>query len=119
MTTEKKYNRFQAALDVQNASNPCGVALELVKITQDATNDPTVRGTQAVCEDPAVALCVDKLSDMTGRIPGMMKIKPGTGELQFTTKNYSNAYDACVALSKNRNHGIASLRWYSTEVETV
>jgi len=116
MTTEKKFNRFQQALDVQNACNPSGVALLLVEVIKDAMADPNVRGTKAVCEDPAVALVVDKLSDMTGRIPFLMK-SGADGQLVPTTKNYCNADEACRKLAENRNYGIAALRWFSSDVK--
>lgn len=61
----KKYNRFQVALDIQNACNPSGVAIELVKIIKDAMDDPACKGTMAVRGDPAVAMVVQKLHDLT------------------------------------------------------
>lgn len=67
------YNRFQVALDIQNACNPAGVARELVKIILDAQNDPASTGTMWVRKDPAVRLVIDKLLDLSGR-PGFSDI---------------------------------------------
>lgn len=119
MNTEvKKFNRFQQALDVQNACNPSGVSILLTEIIQDAMRNPIpgYGGTINVCKDPAVVLVIDKLHDMTGRTPYLMRLKAGTGELEPTVKNFCNAYDACEKLAKNINYGIGSLRWYSEDV---
>jgi hypothetical protein len=58
------YDRFKVAVDIQNASNPSGVAHELVRVIQDAYLDPKWEGTAWVCADPAVVAVVDKLQSL-------------------------------------------------------
>lgn len=58
------YNRFKIARDLQNASNPAGVAVELVRIIKAAQSDPACTGTDYVRSDAAVAACIDKLESL-------------------------------------------------------
>jgi hypothetical protein len=60
----KGYNRFKVAVDIQNACNPSGVARELVRVIEDAMQDPAYTGTDYVRSDPAVVAVVDKLSSL-------------------------------------------------------
>jgi hypothetical protein len=60
----KGYNRFQVAVDIQNACNPSGVARELVRIIEDAMQDPAYTGTDYMRRDPAVVAVVDKLQSL-------------------------------------------------------
>lgn len=63
---DENYDRFQVAHDIQNASNPSGVAHELVRVIVAAMRDPNYSGTQYVRDDPAVRCVVDKLASLTG-----------------------------------------------------
>jgi hypothetical protein len=58
------YNRFVVARDIQDASNPSGVARELVRVIYAAMRDPDCKGTDDVRRDPAVRCVVDKLSSL-------------------------------------------------------
>jgi hypothetical protein len=57
-------NRYQDALDVQNACNPSGVAHSLHEICCEVSREGG--GTDAVRRDPAVRLFVAKLADLCG-----------------------------------------------------
>jgi len=61
----ERYNRFQVAIEIQDACNPSGVARELVRVIKDAMDDPECTGTNWVCLDSAVRLVVNKLMSMT------------------------------------------------------
>lgn len=68
----RSYNRFQVALDIQNACNLSGVAREFVKVVDDARAKPIVSGDQTMSDhwhlrrDPAVVLLVNKIESMVG-----------------------------------------------------
>jgi hypothetical protein len=61
------YCRFRTAVEIQDASNPSGVARELVRVVASAMADPACTGTDWVCKDPAVVAVIDKLSNLAGR----------------------------------------------------
>lgn len=71
------YNRFRAAIDLQDAGNMRAIAREFVKIVDSAMRD--TGSTKATWTDPAVVLCVNKLES-----------------LARSEANYSLAYQACV-----------------------
>lgn len=77
------YNRFQVALDIQDACNLSGVVREFVKIVDDAKARP-VAGVEGR-RDPAVVLVLDKINDMCCRY----------GDVD--TESYSLADKACRA----------------------
>jgi hypothetical protein len=60
---EPAYNRFKVARDIQNACNMSGVARELIRVIEDAANDPQC-GRGRLTHDPAVAALIDKLSSL-------------------------------------------------------
>jgi len=74
------YNRYRAALDLQDAGNMRAIAREFVKIVDSAMRD--TGSTKATWTDPAVVLCVNKLES-----------------LSRSEANYSLAYQACVKSS--------------------
>lgn len=58
------YNRFRIAYEIQDACNPRAIARELVRVVDDASNDPNCKGTDWVCRDAAVVAVVDKLKSL-------------------------------------------------------
>lgn len=58
------YDRFKAANELQNASNPAGVAAELVRVIKAAQRDPECTGTDYVRSDAAVVATIDKLRSL-------------------------------------------------------
>ena len=62
MTTDKRFNRFQLALDVQNAGNLRAIAREFVRVVDQAMED--TQSTVATWEDAAVVLFVNKMESL-------------------------------------------------------
>jgi hypothetical protein len=60
---EPSYDRFKVARDIQNASNTSGVARELIRVIENAAQDPQC-GRSHLAHDPAVVAIIDKLSSL-------------------------------------------------------
>jgi hypothetical protein len=60
---EPGYNRFKVAHDIQNACNTSGVARELIRVIENAAQDPQC-GRGRLAHDPAVVAVIDKLSSL-------------------------------------------------------
>jgi hypothetical protein len=60
---EPGYNRFKIARDIQNACNTSGIARELIRVIENAAQDPAC-GRGRLAHDPAVAAVIDKLSSL-------------------------------------------------------
>src|SRR5258705_1672333 len=56
------YNRFQVALDIQNAGNLRAIAREFVRVVDDAMAE--TQSTTATWDDAAVVLMVNKLESL-------------------------------------------------------
>ena len=80
-------NIYQTALELQDACNPIAVANTLFKVAQQLREEG--KGTDAIRQDPAFVLIVDKLSDMTGRPEASA---------------YMDVYNKCEELAKERNN---------------
>jgi hypothetical protein len=57
-----KYNRFQVALDIQDAGNLRAIAREFVRVVDDAMNE--TQSTTATWDDAAVVLMVNKMESL-------------------------------------------------------
>jgi hypothetical protein len=57
------YDRFQVARDIQNACNTSGVARELIRVIENAAQDPQC-GRGRLAFDPAVVAVIDKLASL-------------------------------------------------------
>jgi hypothetical protein len=60
---EPGYDRFKVARDIQNACNTSGVAHELIRVIENAAQDPQC-GRGRLTHDPAVVAVTDKLSSL-------------------------------------------------------
>lgn len=61
--TDQPYNRFKAALDVQDAVNLRALAREFVKVVDQAAEE--TKSTIETWADPAVVLFVNKLESLS------------------------------------------------------
>jgi hypothetical protein len=75
-------SRYQDAIDVQNASNPFGVAHLFIELSREFINSPEYRGTGSLRNDPALQLVAYKLFDLMHG--GIMDLD-----------RYGTAYNAC------------------------
>jgi hypothetical protein len=57
------YNRFQVALDIQDAGNLRAIAREFVRVVDDAMAE--TQSTTATWDDAAVVLMVNKMESLT------------------------------------------------------
>lgn len=57
------YNRFQVALDIQDAGNMRAIVREFVRVVDDAMEE--LKSTTAVWDDAAVVLMVNKLESLS------------------------------------------------------
>jgi hypothetical protein len=59
-------NRYQTALDVQDACNPSGVGKLFERETHAFMDSPDYKGTDSVRNDPALRLIAYKLCELMG-----------------------------------------------------
>ena len=79
-------NRFQTAIDIQDACNPNGVSLTIHDTCRALTRG-TSMSTQDIRDDPAVRLMVHKLADLCN-------------VTLLHTLDYSDIYDQCRQKAK-------------------
>lgn len=70
-------NRFQDALDIQNACNPSGVAIALSESISTFMKSPEYTGTDSISADPGIRLIAFQLSFLLGVTNGANEFARG------------------------------------------
>lgn len=94
------YNRWQMALDIQDASNPSGVAHTIADTFTNMVNCGL--DTVTLQTDPAMKIMVAKLADLMGldyRYPmeAERQVKAALGLREFQNRGSYAAADGCTA----------------------
>lgn len=78
--------RHKAAIDIQDACNPSGVAHAIIAAMQEFRESPDNKGTASLCKDHAIKLMVFQLAYLCG---------VSSGVANFSEGDWSESYEFC------------------------